>query len=244
MPRRSSCPHLSLTPYTHDPPDAIPTFILLFAPQELLQLRRDLVARGDPSTPMALPSEASMFSSSLRTMAWCSLLSAMSWSTWRRELSAAWRSADESSDRPGHGGQPLDQGGAGLGEGHAGHVVRHPGPQGDGGDPDLTEGQLQGGHHAGRHLELALHDADPLNQVGRAGGAVAASFTGRVCGAGAGKAPSPTTMRTRQERASPTTASVKARQWKSGSGPTRYSTSAPAVLPVPHHGAGATSARS
>ena len=56
---------------------------------------------------------------------------------------------------------------------------------------------------------------------------MAASFTGRVCGAGAGKAPSPTTMRTRQERASPTTASVKARQWKSGSGPTRKSMSRP-----------------
>ncbi len=36
-----------------------------------------------------------------------------------------------------------------------------------------------------------------------AAGAVAASLTGRVCGAGAGKAPSPTTMRTRHERASP-----------------------------------------
>ena len=52
-------------------------------------------------------------------------------------------------------------------------------------------------------------------------------MTGRVWGAGAGKAPSPTTIRTRQDRASPTTASVKARQWKSGSGPTRKSTSAP-----------------
>ena len=61
------------------------------------------------------------------------------------------------------------------------------------------------------------------------GGAVAASLTGRVCGAGAGKAPSPTTMRTRQERASPTTASMKARQWKSGSGPTRKRMSCPAV---------------
>ena len=36
---------------------------------------------GTSSTPMALPSEASMLSSSLRTMAWCSALSAMSWST-------------------------------------------------------------------------------------------------------------------------------------------------------------------
>ena len=34
-------------------------------------------------------------------------------------------------------------------------------------------------------------------------------------------------MRTRQERARPTTASVKARQWKSGSGPTRKSMSRP-----------------
>src|ERR1700722_6377860 len=61
-----------------------------------------------------------------------------------------------------------------------------------------------------------------------AGGAVAANRTGRVCGAGAGKAPRPTTIRTRHERANPTTASVKARHWKSGSGPTRYNTSAPA----------------
>ena len=54
-----------------------------------------------------------------------------------------------------------------------------------------------------------------------ASGAVAANFTGRVCGAGAGKAPRPTTILTRHDLASPTTASVKARQWKSGSGPTR-----------------------
>ena len=32
-------------------------------------------------------------------MAWCSTFSAMSWSTWRRELSAAWRSAADSARR-------------------------------------------------------------------------------------------------------------------------------------------------
>ena len=62
-----------------------------------------------------------------------------------------------------------------------------------------------------------------------AAGAVAARRTGRVCGAGAGKAPRPTAIRTRHDLASPTTASVKDRQWKSGSGPTRNKMSLPSL---------------
>jgi len=73
-----------------------------------------------------------------------------------------------------------------------------------------------GGQHAGGHLELTLDHADPADQLGgldRSGGA---SFTGRVWG-GAGKAPSPTTMRTRS-RWRGDHPSTKSRQWKSGSG--------------------------
>ena len=82
------------------------TRLLLLAAQELSSSAAISSPDGTSSTPMALPSEASMFSSSLRTMAWCSLLSAISWSTCRRELSAARRSADESSDSPAMAARP------------------------------------------------------------------------------------------------------------------------------------------
>ena len=124
---------------------------------------------GTASTPIAFPSEASMLSSSLRTMAWCSALSAMSWSTWRRELSAGAAQRRRVQGEPGHGGQALDQRRAGLGERHARHVVGHPGPQADGGGPVGAEGHLERGQDARRHLELALDDPDLLNQVGRPG---------------------------------------------------------------------------
>ena len=114
-----------------------------------------------------------MLSSSLRTMARCSALSAMSWSTCRRELSPARRSADESSDKRAHRGEALNQCGTRLGKRHARHVVGDAGPQADGRRPVGPEGHLQRGQDAGGHLQLALDDADLFDEarrLGRCGG--------------------------------------------------------------------------
>ena len=170
-----------------------------------------------------------MLSSSLRTMATCSGLPAISSSTWRRDSSAAPRSAEESSDQAGDGGQPVDQGGAGLGERHGRHVVGHPGPQADHRHRRSPEAELEGRLHAGRHLELALDDAHPVDQLGRgSAGRWRPASPGGCGGRGRGRRRGRPPCGRRSRGPAPTTASTNPRQWKSGSGPTRKSTSAPA----------------
>ena len=101
---------------------------------------------------------------------------------------------------PADGGQPVDEGRTRFRERHRHHVVRHPGPQPDGGDPGPVELVLERGLHAGGHVDLAADVRRPRPASWRRSGAVATSRTGRVWGAGAGNAPSPTTIRTPNRR--------------------------------------------
>ena len=177
----------------------------------------------------ALPSAASMLSSSLRTMATCSGLSAMSSSTWRLEPSAAAVQGRGVEHQPGDGGQPVEQGGAGLGEGHGRHVVRAPGPTASPRGSRPRRSPARGPPDAGGHVDLALDEPDLGHQLGglgrRGGGQLDRAGVGGGGREGAeadhqAHAPGHGQARRRRRRT--------ARQWKSGSGPTRYKTSAPA----------------
>ena len=122
---------------------------------------------------------------------------------------------------PLHQGQAVDQRRAGLGEGHGRHVVGHPGPQGDDGDAGRPEAQLQGGLDPGRHLELALDQADPGDQVGRLHRAGGRQLHRPGVGGRGREGAQPDDHPGPPDRARLTTASTNSRQWKSGSGPTR-----------------------
>ena len=109
-----------------------------------------------------------------------------------------------SQRQPTHAGQALDQCGAGLGDGRAGHVVGRREPTGSRPACRCRRRSKERGLHASRRLELTLHDAHPLNEVGRGPpSTVAASFTGRRVRRRRGKAPGPRPCGARQERASP-----------------------------------------
>ena len=100
----------------------------------------------------------------------CSALLAMRSSTWCSEASAAVCSVGRVDRQAADGGQAVEQGGAGRGERHARHVVRDPGPQPDGRDAGLAEGELERAPHPRGHVDLALDDADLGHQVGRLAG--------------------------------------------------------------------------
>ena len=114
------------------------------------------------ANPSGVPSSESMAASSRRTISRWSGLAPISSSTWTPGRLAGRAQLDGVEHRAGHGAQPLDEGGAGLGVGHGRHVVGDPGPQADDRDAGRPEGHLERGLHAGGHLERARGRCRPV----------------------------------------------------------------------------------